>query len=918
MQIHHHQGTFVQDEFRRLSRPPILFLGSGASATSNLPTVADIEWELKLAIYQKESPNNDLSGTTIGELSQRDRLIVEDFLQRQPWYQGLAPQNVYSALLENVHPTPADREAYFQRLIDGAVPSIGYQHLAKLLKHSLFHAVATVNFDSLLSRCEDKLQIITPDIAFSDQKVKVSPKRPTLLELHGDYRFNPLQEEPLSVREGDEVLRRDLLTMLDEHPLLVVGYSGRDATIMEMLGTAVSLASMSAGFYWALLPLNDPTPQVKALMDKHLARGNPGGFVEITSFDHLMGELVRGYLRRDTAGGARATGPYPTASNTYKGGLPQSPYANDDISSITSPSRLMAAPGSSGSVNTYITPSQGGRTPSDSGRGLMNQGGAPTGRFQVMNTPSGQVPFPPSASGSVPSATNIVNTPTGQRLGMNTPSGQVPFPPSASGSVPSATNIVNTPTGQRLGMNTPSGQVPFPGGMIPSGPSVPSTGTLATMDPDDLPEPPRTHLGKIIIGVLLLLLLVVLVALQVAKPEDDPTAKQAKASAPPKPKVTLNAAGSESIGGTLLIASLEKHNIVIKGLDAFKYESIGSTGGIQKLVHGEVPLAGASRMMKDSDLEGTTAKVKPYVFAYDAVSIIANGMNRGLKTLSRKQLKGIFCGEITEWKQIGQATLGKIRVLDRDKDSGTRALIDDLVRGGCTASFEEAHQDVILQTIAQDPNAISYSAASLPLDQGTTLRVALSSRDGGEGFLPDESTILSGAYPLTRPLFFLARKDPEGASPEAEAFLQWLVSPSGVANVRAGGLMAAQKQHSIRSILEFGADSCSLSPEETHAVDNAVATAKTLAKAGNEVSFVLEGWNPGKTARVKAKNCPRVTTEKELVERRVAAVRAQLEKVQGSATFPVKQSIGMDLPPTVPPAWRGTAQHRVNLLLDFQ
>ncbi len=890
MQIHHHQGSFVQDEFRRLNRPPILFLGAGASATSNLPTVADIEWELKLAIYQKESPQNELSGTSLGALSQRDRLVVEDFLQQQTWYQGLNSETMYPALVETVYPTPASREAYFNRLIDGAVPSIGYQHLARLLRNHLFHLVSTTNFDKLLLRCEERLQVVTPEIAFSDQKVKLSSKRPSLLEFHGDYRFNPLSQESLSIREGDEVLRRDLLTMLDDHPLVMLGYSGRDRSIMEMLSTAVSLASMSAGFYWTLLPLNDPPPAAEKLMAKHLARGNPGGFVEITSFDHLMGELVRGYLRKDTTGAGRSTGPMPIASSTYQGALPQSPYAGDDISSITRRSQEILQPSRSGTVNTRVTPSQQGmQTPSNNGQlqQFMNQGVPPTGRFQVMNTPSGQVMMPtPSAGGAVaPSATNIINTPTGS-------------------------GMFNTAAVQQ----TATRNTPHP--TWTASPSTSTTGSYDLSDVDDLPEPPRTNLGKIVIGVLLSLLAVVMLALNVTQSGDPETSDTP--AVPPKPKVVLKVAGSESIGGTLLVANLQKRNIPINGLDAFEYESIGSSKGIEKLVLGEIPLAGSSRMLRESDLDGKSVKIKPYVVAYDAVSVIANGMNRSLKQLSLKELKGVFCGEITEWKQLGHPTLGKIHVLDRDQSSGTRALIDDLVRHGCQTSFEEAHQDVILQTIAQDPNAISYAAASLPLDQGTTTRVALSARKKGEGFLPDENTIFSGAYPLTRPLFFFVREDGDFLKPEVKAFTDWLASPVGVANVRAGGLVAAKNPHRIRSIIEFRADSCSLSKDEAHIVDNLIATAKILASVGNKVTLTLEGRNPNKDHRVKAKRCSRVSTEKELVEKRVRVIRKQLDGALKGTTVTIQETITPDIPLTIPPAWRGTAQHRVDLQLDFE
>ena len=85
--------------------------------------------------------------------------------------------------------------------------------------------------------------------------------------------------------------------------------------------------------------------------------------------------------------------------------------------------------------------------------------------------------------------------------------------------------------------------------------------------------------------------------------------------------------------------------------------------------------------------------------------------------LTTEQLKGIFTGKITDWKEVG-GTAGKIQVIERKAGSGTRATFEAAVLGGEKAPddfapvAEEDSSGTVVDKIQQTEGAISYLAFS--------------------------------------------------------------------------------------------------------------------------------------------------------------------------------------------------------------
>lgn len=145
----------------------------------------------------------------------------------------------------------------------------------------------------------------------------------------------------------------------------------------------------------------------------------------------------------------------------------------------------------------------------------------------------------------------------------------------------------------------------------------------------------------------------------------------------------------------------------------------GSGNGIKALLDGLANIAMSSRDIKGSEKELAAKKgINPVrtAVAVDALVPVVNPKNP-ITELSLSQLKDIYTGKITNWKEVGGAD-ANIVVVSRDTSSGTYETWEELVMKKAKVmpkALLQASNGAVEQVVAKNPNAIgTWASATSP------------------------------------------------------------------------------------------------------------------------------------------------------------------------------------------------------------
>ncbi len=196
------------------------------------------------------------------------------------------------------------------------------------------------------------------------------------------------------------------------------------------------------------------------------------------------------------------------------------------------------------------------------------------------------------------------------------------------------------------------------------------------------------------------------------------------------------------------------------GIGATISES-GSGNGVKSLINGACDIANMSRFMKDSEFKTCVEKgILPvaHVVAFDGLAVVVNPANK-VGALTMAQLADIYTGKIRNWKELGGDD-AEIVVISRDTNSGTYETFNELVlrKNPVVKGAEYVGSNGQAKTrVASTKNAIAYVGLGFADDSVKTLSV--------DGILPSPKTIVSGKYPIARPLFMFTNKYPKMGTP---------------------------------------------------------------------------------------------------------------------------------------------------------
>ncbi|MCL5778221.1 substrate-binding domain-containing protein [Limibaculum sp. FT325] len=249
-------------------------------------------------------------------------------------------------------------------------------------------------------------------------------------------------------------------------------------------------------------------------------------------------------------------------------------------------------------------------------------------------------------------------------------------------------------------------------------------------------------------------------------------------------------------------------------------ESTGTGGGMKifcgGIGEGHPDITGASRAMKASEFklcaENGVDSITEVLIGFDGLSV-AHASSAPEIDVTKAQLFLALAAEVpvegkivpnpyTKWSEIDPALPdAKIQVFGPPPTSGTRdAFVELVMEEGC-ATFEAVealekdakksvcqrmrqdgpfieageNDNLIVQRLQADPSALGIFGYSFLFENSDTLKaVAI------EGVAPNEDTIASGEYGISRPLFFYVKNAHRGVIAGLDEFITEYVSEAAM------------------------------------------------------------------------------------------------------------------------------------------
>ena len=227
---------------------------------------------------------------------------------------------------------------------------------------------------------------------------------------------------------------------------------------------------------------------------------------------------------------------------------------------------------------------------------------------------------------------------------------------------------------------------------------------------------------------------------------------------------SISISGSTSVGPLMekVQEKYEENNSVI-----LEIQQNGSGAGIKDVISGISEIGMSSRELKDEEktsVQGTTV-------AYDGIALLVNPENT-VKNISLEDVKKIYTGEITNWKDLGGDD-SPIVVVSREEGSGTRDAFQEIVG----YESEELTKDATISdgsgavktTVAGNKNAIGF--ASFEYIDNTVKALNVNDVE------PTADNVKGGQYKISRPFLLVTKSD--SVTENGQKLIDYVLSPEG-------------------------------------------------------------------------------------------------------------------------------------------
>ena len=240
---------------------------------------------------------------------------------------------------------------------------------------------------------------------------------------------------------------------------------------------------------------------------------------------------------------------------------------------------------------------------------------------------------------------------------------------------------------------------------------------------------------------------------------------------------TISIAGSTTV---LPVAQAAAEEYMNQHSNADIQVSGGGSGvGATSVIGGTADIGMLSRDLKASEKEGNT--LKEFVVGKDGIALVGHPSNT-VADLSLEQVKAIYQGTITNWKEVGGAD-SEIVLIGRDSSSGTREFFTEFVlnKEDAAKEMQELNSNgAVAQAVSITPGAIGYVSLEYVDDSLKAFSIG--------GVAPTVENVISGVYEINRPLLMVTNGEPEGLAAD---YLAFILSEEGQQILKDSGFIPA-------------------------------------------------------------------------------------------------------------------------------
>jgi len=237
---------------------------------------------------------------------------------------------------------------------------------------------------------------------------------------------------------------------------------------------------------------------------------------------------------------------------------------------------------------------------------------------------------------------------------------------------------------------------------------------------------------------------------------------------------TVTVTGSTTVM-PLVEVSAERFNL-IQDRVMVTVSGVGGSGvGIKNVASGFSDIGMSSRMVREDEVELYGDNFSVYLIGYDAICIAVSEpiYEAGVTSISRQQLRAIYEGNLTSWRDLGGPD-ADIYVVARMVGSGTGDLFNEMVMGDLEtetlgADTYAQNNGEMKTAITKSDKAIGYLGFNYVQD-GPLRAIAY------DGVAPSAESIRGDDYPLSRPLYVMTWNEPDAGE---EAFIDFLLGEEG-------------------------------------------------------------------------------------------------------------------------------------------